>query len=65
MNGLNGLAEPVSHEGNNCAKTKAFRDSLLAATEEPFTRNKSFQYVSLSVRSFRYKAYTSIGIKFV
>jgi len=32
---------------------------LLAATEEPCTHNnKSFQYVSLSVRSSRYKAYT-------
>jgi len=39
---------------------------LLAATEEPCTRNNtSFQYVRLSVRSFRYKAYTSIEIKFV
>ena len=38
---------------------------LLTATEEPCRHNNtSFQYVSLSVRSFRYKAYTSIAIKF-
>jgi hypothetical protein len=39
---------------------------LLAATEEACTHNyTSFQYVSLSVRSCRYKAHTSIEIKFV
>jgi hypothetical protein len=61
------LAELVSHDGNNCAKTKALNIlCLLAVTEEPCKHNNTnFQYVSLFVRSCRYKAYTRIEIKFI